>query len=445
MKQLYRNDSFKRLRHLGAGLGLSALALLSGWGAHAQPAKGAPPSTAETAKAKAETVALVHALVHTGTGEVIEDASVLIDNGRIQQVGKDIPIPAGARVIADKGSIITPGFTDAITSIGLVEIDLEKGTHDDTQTGPDPIRAAFRAADAYNPASSVIFVTRAEGITSAGIMPVGGLMPGQSAWAELDGQTASEAIAKNGAALHVNLRGQGDEGSRATAFLRAREAFDDARTFAKNKAAFERNQSRKLAASRLDLEALARVMDGKLPVVFHVNRAPDILNTIALAKEFGLRAVIAGGAEGWKVKAELAASKTPVIVYPLESDPDSFETLSAREDNAALLNAAGVRVVLSTGATHFSRKLRQVAGNAVRAGLPHASAVAALTGTVAEVFGVSATHGTLAPGKMANVVVWSGDPFEPRSRPLHVFIHGREVSLKNRQTALFERYRSLPR
>ncbi len=410
-----------------------------------KPVPAAPNAAPKAAEpSKKEVIALTNALVHTGTGEVIENASVIIENGLIQQVGKNLTIPAGAKVIAEQGSVITPGFVDAVTSIGLVEIDLEKDTHDDVQTGPEPIHAAFRAALAFNPSSSVIFVTRSEGVTSAGVMPVGGLIPGQSAWVELSGKGSPEAIAKPFSAMHVNLRGSGDEGSRATAFLRAREAFDDARVYQKNKAAFERNQSRRLAASRLDLEALGQVLDGKIPVVLHVNRAPDVLSALALAKEFGLRAIIAGGAEAWKVKEALAAANTPVIVYPLESDPDSFETLSAREDNAALLHAAGVRVVLSTGSTHNARKLRQVAGNAVRAGLPLSAAVSAVTAQAASIFGMSATHGVLSQGKTANVVVWSGDPFEPRSRPLHVFIRGEDVPLKNRQTALFERYRSLP-
>ena len=178
--------------------------------------------------------------------------------------------------------------------------------------------------------------------------------------------------------------------------------------------------------------------------MFHVNRAADILAALGVAKEMGLRAVIAGGAEAWKVKDALAAGKTPVIVMPLDADPGSFDTLAAREDNAAILHAAGVPLAISTGETHHARKLRQVAGNAVRGGLPHAAAITALTRGPAEALGMGARYGTLAKGLAANVVVWSGDPLEVSSRPVHVFVRGQAASLRTRQTELLERYRRAP-
>jgi imidazolonepropionase-like amidohydrolase len=244
-------------------------------------------------------------------------------------------------------------------------------------------------------------------------------------------------------ALHVHLDALGD-GGHATAILRVREAFDDARTFQKNRAAWEKNQFRHLAPSRLDLEALAGALDGKLPVVFHVDRAADILSVLGVAREFKLRPVIAGGAEAWKVARDLAAARVPVIVFPLEQ-PHSFDALGAREDGAAKLFAAGVPVGISTRETHNARKLRQVAGNAVRAGLPHDAAIAAVTRVPAEALGLGARYGTLAPGKTANLTVWSGDPLEISTRVVEVVIRGRKVPLRTRQTALFEKYRTLSR
>jgi imidazolonepropionase-like amidohydrolase len=163
-----------------------------------------------------------------------------------------------------------------------------------------------------------------------------------------------------------------------------------------------------------------------------------------VAREFKLRPVIAGGAEAWKVARELAAAKVPVLVFPL-AQVSSFDALGAREDNAAKLFAAGVPVGISTGETHHARKLRQVAGNAVRSGLPHDAAIAAITRVPAEALGLGARYGTLAPGKTANLVVWSGDPLELSTHVVDVVIHGRRVPLRNRQTALFEKYRTLSR
>ncbi len=359
-------------------------------------------------------------------------------------MGKGVAAPAGAQTLSARGMVVTPGLVDALTSVGLIEVDLEERTHDDWQAGHDPIRAGFRAADGYNPASTIIPVVRAEGLTSVGVIPHGGLVSGQSAWADLDGATAAEALGAEALALHVHLGIHNGEGGHANAILRVREAFDDARAFQKNRAAWERNQTRRFAPSRLDLEALAGALDGKLPVVFHVDRAADILAALALARDLKLRPVIAGGAEAWKVARELAAAKVPVLLYPLQQ-PSSFDAIFAREDNAARLVAAGVAVGISTGETHHARKLRQVAGNAVRGGMPHDAAIAAVTRVPAEALGLGARYGTLAPGKIANLVVWSGDPLELGTRVVDLVIRGRRVSLQNRQTALLEKYRTLPR
>jgi imidazolonepropionase-like amidohydrolase len=293
------------------------------------PGKAAPAANKEEAS---PAIAYAGATVHLGNGEVIEDATVVIAGGKIQQIGKNLAAPAGATLLPAKGMVITPGLVDALTSVGLVEVDLESSTRSDQQRATtDVIHAGFRAADAYNPASVVIAVARSEGLTSAGVMPTGGLISGQSAWVDLE--------------LHVHLHSDapGEGAGHGTAILKVREAFDDARTFQKSRAAWERNQTRRFAPSRLDLEALAGALDEKLPVVFHVDRAADILATLAIAREFKLRPVIAGGAEAWKVAATLAAAKVPVIVFPLQQ-PNTFDALGAREDNAALLDKAGVVV-----------------------------------------------------------------------------------------------------
>src|SRR6185312_8690818 len=140
----------------------------------------------------AQTAPLVYsgATVHLGTGEVIADATVVVAQGKIVSAGKGAA-PAGAQAIDARGMVITPGFVDPLTQVGLIEVDLEEETHDDRQAGSDRIRAGFRSADGYNPASIVIPVTRAEGLTSVGVVPQGGLISGISAWADLDGATAA--------------------------------------------------------------------------------------------------------------------------------------------------------------------------------------------------------------------------------------------------------------
>jgi imidazolonepropionase-like amidohydrolase len=229
--------------------------------------------------------------------------------------------------------------------------------------------------------------------------------------------------------------------SRGTAWLRLRELLDDAKAYRANRGGYERRQVRELGASRLDLEVVVRALEGRLPVVFHVDRASDIVTVLALAKEHGLQAVLASAAEGWKVADAIAKAKVPAIVYPLDHGPRSFAALGAREDNAALLHQAGVTLALSTGESHNARKLRQEAGNAVRAGLPKGAALAAVTEAPATILGMAQDYGAPKAGKIANLVVWSGDPFELSTRVNQVIIRGRAVPLRSRQTALLERYR----
>jgi len=442
-----------------------ALAACLSTNAAAQPkpaAAKAPPKAAVAAKTKApgneaqeKTIAIVGATVYTGDAEPVENATVLIVGGKIKAVGKDTVVPSGAETLQAKGMVVTPGLVEPLTQVGIREIDLEPSANDgQASRNNDRIRAAYRAADAYNPQSAVIPVSRLGGITSVGVTPSGGLISGQSAWADLFGDTASDAIAAAPLAMHVHLDAGDDPqgGSRAAALRLVREALDDARTYQKNKAAFEKNQSRPFSASRLDLEALTQCLGAavkkgtpKVPVVFHVDRASTILSVLAVAKEFDLSPVIAGGAEAWRVRKTLAKDKVPVIVYPLVTGPESFDTLGAREDNAALLFAAGVPVAISSGETQNARKLRQAAGNAVRGGLPHTAAVAAITRVPSEALGMSATHGTLAAGKTANLVLWSGDPLEIQTRVVAVLIHGQKQPMTSRQTQLLQKYRGVTR
>lgn len=414
----------------------------------AQPAPKAPaaPAPAKAAAPKS-LVAIVGATVETGKGPALQDAVVLVEGERVVSVTAGGAAPGGATIVDGKGKVVTCGFVDALTSIGLAEVDLEDDARDDNQGGQDRIRAGFRAEDAYNPLGTVGKITRREGVTSVGVIPTGGLFSGQSLWADLDGEVARDAVAKAPLALHVHIESGGGpaSGGRGTSILRIREAFDDARVFQKNRASWERNQSRELAPSRLDLEAIVRALGGGLPVVFHVDRAADILTVLGLAKEFALRPIIAGGAEAWRVAGELAAAKVPVIVHPLLPGPTSFDTLGARDDNAARLAAAGVQVGISTQDTHNARKLRQEVGNAIRAGLPREAALASVTRVPAEAFGLGDRYGTLEKGHIANLVVWSGDPFEIATRATAVMIRGRWVTLESRQGELFEKYRAAHR
>jgi imidazolonepropionase-like amidohydrolase len=185
------------------------------------------------------------------------------------------------------------------------------------------------------------------------------------------------------------------------------------------------------------------VLKGTLPVVVAAARASDIRAALTLAKDFGLKLVIAGGDEAWQVAPELAAAKVPVILQPTQNLPASFDALFSRQDQAALLHKAGVKVLLSTmGEPYRVNTLRQEAANAVSWGLPYFAALDAITRAPSEVFGLDA--GRVARGQRADLVLWSGDPLESSSRPLGLWISGAQQKLQSRQDALFEKYRQLP-
>jgi len=225
--------------------------------------------------------------------------------------------------------------------------------------------------------------------------------------------------------------------------MRYRELFTDIAAMSRDQNAYDVGRMRDLSASRLDMLEMNDVMAGDLPVYLSANRASDIQTALSLTEEFGLDLILRGGAESWYVADELAALGVTVVVAPMRNAPYSFEQLGSRSDTAAILDRAGVQVVISTGSTHNSRLLRQYAGNAVRAGMDWDRALAAVTLHPARAVGMDADYGTLETGRVANIVVWTGDPFELSTRVRHVIVAGESVDLESRQTELFRRYRRL--
>lgn len=307
--------------------------------------------------------------------------------------------------------------------------------------------AAFNVTEGINPYSTLIPVARVEGVTRAVVVPGGGasLISGTSALVNLGGTGLRGMLEKAPVAMYAVLgeRGAGYEGgARPLALLRLREVFQDAMDFGEHRSAFAEGARREYTLSRLDLEALLPVTRGEVPLVLTVNRAGDILTALRLGEELGLSLVLGGVGEGWMVAEEIAAAGVPVMTSAASNLP-SFEVLGATYENVARMHRGGVRVILSSFDGHNVRNLKQEAGFAVSYGLPHEIALRAVTLTPAEVWGVSDEVGSLEPGKAGDVVVWSGDPFEPLTSVEHVFIDGREISYQTRQRALFEKYRSL--
>lgn len=398
------------------------------------------------APVQAQVVAITGGTIYPVSGPKVENGTLLLRDGKIAAVGANIPIPEGATRIEAAGRWITPGFIHGRTTLGLklFEIGGQPDTEEDVVAGD--VKAAFNVADGIDPASIAIPVARLEGITSAITVPSLGLIPGQGVLIDLAGDRRDELVTKSPVAMIADLSQQSKEaggGSRAGALQRLRRVLRDALEYEKRREDFRLARMQPLAAPAQDLEALLPVLKGTLPMFVIANRRSDIENALVLAREFGLKIAISGGAEAWQVAAELARARVPVLLEPLTDIP-RFDALSARLDNATLLWKAGVKVaVAQQDAAHF-RDLRQAAGNEVRNGMSWDEALRSVTLSTAETALVADRYGSLEPGKVANVVVWSGDPFEFSSRAEHVFIRGQDIPLVSRQTELLERYRKLP-
>lgn len=405
--------------------------------------------TAADARADDPPIAIEGATVITEPGKVVQDTTIIIRNGVITAIGKNVAVPAGAKRISGVGKTVTAGFVESSTRLGLVEVGAVSSTNEGRMSSKDGgVWASFRVTDGYNASSVAIPVARTGGVTSAISTPRGGLVSGTGAWFALAKGTTDNAIVKAPIAMYATL-GEGalasTKGSRGMAIARLRELFDDAEQYRRRKGNFERNQTRRFAAKRLDLQALINVRRGDIPLVIRANRSSDILAAVRLGKELGISIIIEGGVEAWKVAVELAAAKVPVILNPVSNLPGSFDRIFVRDDAAKLLADAGVDIAISTlGDASRARTIRQRAGIAIANGLSRDDALAALTTVPAKIFGVK-DRGTIAKGKVADIVVWSGDPFELSSVAEAVIIGGVQQSLVTHQTRLLQRYRTLPK
>ena len=400
----------------------------------------------------AQTIAITGGKVYPVSGPPIESGTVVIVNGKIAAVGSDVPIPAGALRIDATGKIVTPGFVNSSTQLGVQEVSQVSDTRDMSARGKDNIAAAFTVWDGLNPSSVMMAPARKEGITSFIVMPTGGLVAGQAALLDVVPGTTTDMIIRAPVAMIAEIGDPRQAGvsSRGELILKLRELLDDTRFFQTHRDAFDRAQTRPFAASRLDLQAMIPVVEGRLPLVIAVDRASDIDAAMRIAREFNVKLMIDGGAEAWMMADKLAAAHIPVLTGAMNNIPGGFAALGQRQENAALLRKAGVAVALIGNAgggdeeTFNVRNLKQEAGNAVAYGMTWDDALRAVTLAPAEIFGVTDRVGSLQPGREGNVVVWSGDPFEFTTRVEHVFVRGHEYSDKTRQDLLMERYKTLP-
>jgi len=430
------------------------------------------PST--PARPAAEPVALMGGTVHTleqdaGGLVVYSPGVVLMREGRLQGVyaGSEPP-PPGYRAVDVSGLHVWPGLIDAGCRVGLAEIDTVAGSMDVTEIGGD--QPDLRASAAWHASAEAIAVTRVNGTTLALVVPEGGLVQGQSSAMALEGWTAAEAVVADAVALHLRaprtlrrleLRKPGEPDEPVDPESRPEvpedpselarlvdehwepldRMFDSAREYAR---VASEAAGRGVPGPEFDprLEALAPYALGVSRVVIEANAADEIMDALRFAERQGLRLVLSGGHEAWKVAHELALRDVPVILGPVLALPAGREDpYDSAYHNAAVLAEAGVRIAFRSQDSASARDLPYHAGMAVAYGLPEDAALRALTAGAAAILGLEAEVGTLTPGKRADVIVTDGSPLQITTRFDSVWIGGRDVGLATRHTRLYERYR----
>lgn len=388
--------------------------------------------------AAAQDVLVRNATVHTATARgTLNAADVLVQGGVIRAVGPALAAPAGVEVVDAGGRPLTPALFGGITDIGVEEVSGEASTVDSAvKLEEQPQRPEFDVTLAYNPDSVLIPVARVEGIgfTALGANSGGGFIAGQGGVLRLDG--SADPIGPR--MLFVRMGAAGSElsgSSRAAQWMLLDQMVAEAR----GRIAVDSPHALLTPAGRA---TLARYLAGAGRIVVRVDRAADIRQLLRWAGREQVRIAIAGGTEAWRVAPQLAAAGVPVFIDALSNLPASFDQIGATLENAARLHAAGVAVAFSQDgdASHNARKIRQLAGNAVANGLPWDAALAGLTRVPAQAFGVADRIGSIAVGQQADLVLWEGDPLDVAHYAQRMWLGGRAVPMRSRQTELRDRY-----
>jgi len=402
---------------------------------------------------RAQTVAITGGKLYPVSGPPIEGGTVLIRDGKIVAVGKDIAIPSNAQRVDATGKWVTPGLVNSNTSLGFGDVGFSGGPRELSAKGHDGIAAGFQVWLGFNTQSTMIAPAREGGVTSVVASPSGGLVAGQAAIVDLGGALAlNDVLVKAPATMIAQI--EDDESAKVGAAGEAigmlRDLIEDTKAYMRRKPEFERAQTRRFVATRRDLEAMIPVVEGREPLTIIADQAAEIREALNIAKDYGIKVVILGGAEAWTMADQIAAAKVPVLTGAMNNIPGSFSTLGMRQENAAMLRKAGVQfgIIGNAGGGDEElfniRNLRYEAGNAVAYGMTWDDALRAVTLAPAEIYGVADKVGSLKAGTEGNVVIWSGDPFEFSSRAEQVFVKGKKIDAPSRQDLLTKRYQKLP-
>jgi imidazolonepropionase-like amidohydrolase len=399
--------------------------------------------------AAAQDLAITHVRAHPIAGPDIEDATILIAGESFHSLGRDLAVPPGTRVIDGRGLEAYPGFIDCWTSLGLSEIASVAGSVDTTEIGD--WNAHLRAAAAVNPHSEHLPVARVNGITTALVAPGGGIFQGRPAILDLLGRTVPQMEVEADPPLlvlqipappprtYTEKEDKDWDPEVEKGWKKLEEHLARAKRLSELLDNLPAEWGRDLEGQeRLSLLALARHLKAERPFLVRADSREHILATLRFAEKHGLKLVLAGLREGWKAKDRLKAAGHRLIVGPPFPVPDRDDPYDSNYGNAAAMARAGLSFGIMSGSSPNVRNLPYQAAMMVAFGLPREAAWRAMTLGGAEAIGIARTHGSLEPGKAANLVLWRGDPLDARTNPEVLIIRGQPVPLHSRHVRLSE-------
>ncbi|MDR7128286.1 imidazolonepropionase-like amidohydrolase [Algoriphagus sp. 4150] len=397
----------------------------------------------EVVKPRAGKFLLQNATVVTITKGILNNTSVLVEDGKIKEVGTGISAD-GAEVIDCSGKFIYPGMIDGGTKLGLVEINSVQETVDHMELGN--FTPNMQALTAVNPNSVAIPVTRVSGVTTVLSVPGGGLFPGTAALINLNGYTPDQMYAGfEGIVMNFpssGRRGRFDRRSDEDIKKANEKSLKEAEALWENAKSYA-----SLSANGAELEyypemeQFAKATTGELPLLIEVNTVSDIQGALKWLEDKDAKVIFTGVAEGWRVADEIAKAGIPVVTGPIQSLPTrESDRYDAPYANAGKMAKAGVKVAIRTNGQENVRNLPFFAAFAAAYGMGKEEAWKAVTINPAEIFGLADQYGSVEVGKVANLIVADGDPFETKTNIQHVFIDGYRMPLSNRQIRLYQEF-----
>ncbi len=385
-------------------------------------------------------IAITGGTIHTVSHGVIENGTIVIENGKITAVGANVEIPAGAENIDARGKHIYPGLIHGRTTLGLTEISRIAESTDLTEDGN--INPNIRAQVAFHPISEHIPVAAVNGVLTVVPTPTGSLIAGKPAAMMTDGWTWEQMTLREGVGMSINWPSLQNPSSYRQAIDELQQAFDDARRYKQAREAMKSGQG---PNHNVDIrwEAMIPVLKGEMPVLVSAGDLRQIQAALAWTEKEGLNTVLVGDRDMDIVAEQLAAKNIPVILTGVIGGPNhQWQGYDEGYKTPLRLYEAGVTFCIAGDASAaYALRLPHHAASAVAFGLPEAEGLKSVTINAAKILGIDDLVGSIETGKDATIMITNGSPLQMWTEIDQVFIRGRKIDMTDKHNRLYEHYK----